>query len=451
MKLKNITMLAGLSLMSSHAIASNWLMLQGTEPSGSAPRAKVWGFVQPEYQSMSGTKLKAGPFKGQDMSPNLVKPDNKTESAFNIRRARIGIRGTNLPLDPNVNYFVLAEMGNNGITTKTKSIQLTDASITLNHIDGARIRIGQFKTPTAEEGLQAIHVFNYVNFTAGTDQLLLERFTDGDGSDGNGQPALLPDGTPNPTYKATTNPNGVNGPVGAFRDVGIQVFDAFKQGDWEHSYAVMLGNGNGINRSDNDDNKDTYVYWSSELVYGGKGARREGLKLFAWNHSGKRTLTTSGAGEYDRDRRGIGMTYLKDKVRAAAEYIKADGMIFNGSDGGAVPGASNNAGDNISTLNVLTEDEADAYYLDFGYKILPNLELDLRYDVLNRGTETTAGEREFETITLGAQYFFNKKSRMTINYELRDQEAPGFPASAPPNLIADSLDDRLSLQWLVIF
>ncbi len=445
MSIKKITLLAGLSLMSTQLHASNWLMLQGTEPDNSAPRAKVWGFIQPEYQSMSGTELKDGPFKGQDMSPNLVKPDNKTSSAFNMRRARIGVRGAGFPLDPKVNYFFLAEFGNNGITAKSKSGQMTDGSVTFNHIDGARIRIGQFKTPTAEEGLQAIHVFNYVNFTSGTDQLLLERFTDGDGSDGNGIP------TANSKSKVTTNPNGVNGPVGAFRDVGIQVFDTFKVDNWEHSYAVMYGNGNGINRSDNDDNKDTYLYWSSELVYGGKGPRRQGMKLFAWNHSGKRTLTTSGAGEYDRDRSGVGITYLKGKYRAAAEYIKADGMIFNGSDAGAVPGATNNAGDNIATLNVLTEGEADAYYVDFGYKVLPNLELDLRYDVLNRGTETDAGERQFDTVTLGAQYFFNKKSRMTINYEMRNQEAPGFPDSATPNLIADGLDDRLSLQWLVIF
>lgn len=434
MNFKNITLLAGLSLMSSHAVASNWLMLQGTEPANSAPRAKVWGFIQPEYQSMSGTKIPAGGFAGEDMSPNLIKPDNKSSKAFNIRRARLGVRGAGLPLDPDVNYFLLAEMGNNGITATTKSVQLTDASLTLNHIKGARIRIGQFKTPTAEEGLQAIHVFNYINFTTGTDQLLLERFTDGDGNSIPG------------------DANKPNGPVGAFRDVGVQVFDSFKQGDWEHSYAVMYGNGNGINRSDNDDNKDTYLYWSSEQVYGGQGARREGMKLFAWNQSGKRTLTTSGAGEYDRDRRGIGMTYLKGKVRAAAEYIKADGMIFNGSDGAAVPGTPNPNNPNaLASINVLTDDKADAYYVDFGYKILPKLELDLRYDVLNRGTETDAGERDFDTITVGGQYFFNKKSRMTVNYELRNQEAPGLPASHNANKIADALDDRLSIQWLVIF
>lgn len=444
MNIKKITLMAGLSLMSTQLLASNWLSLQGTEPESSAPRAKLWGFIQPEYQNTGGGELADGPFKGQVMSPNLVKPDNKSDNAFNIRRARIGVRGTGFPLDPKVNYFFLAEFGNNGITAKTKSGQLTDASVTFNHIKGARIRVGQFKTPTAEEGLQAIHVFNYVNFTSGTDQLLLERFTDGDGSDGDGKPV-------GGGGLVTTNPNGLNGSVGAFRDVGVQVFDTFKKGNWEHSYAVMYGNGNGINRSDNDDNKDTYLYWSSERVYAGKGPRRQGMKLFAWSQSGKRTLTTSGAGEYDRDRSGIGMTYLKGKYRAAAEYITADGMIFNGSDAGAVPGSKNNAGDNIATVNILTEGEADTYYVDFGYKVLPNLELDLRYDVLNRGTETAAGERQFDTVTLGAQYFFNKKSRMTFNYEIRNQDAPGFPDTAPPNLIADGLDDRFSLQWLVIF
>lgn len=446
MSIKNITLLAALSVLSTQVSASNWLMLQGTEPANSAPRAKVWGFIQPEYQSMSGTDLKAGPFAGQNMSPNMVKPDNKSHSAFNIRRARIGVRGEGFPLDPKVSYFFLAEFGNNGITGPSKDgVLLTDASVTFNHIEGARIRVGQFKTPTSEEGLQAIHVFNYVNFTNGTNQLLLERFTDGDGSDGNGKPLS------DPTAAETENANGLNGSVGAFRDQGIQVFDTFKSDDWEHSYAVMVGNGNGIGRGDNDDKKDTYIYWSSEQVYGGKGPRRQGMKLFAWNNTGKRTLTTSGAGEYDRKRSGVGITYLKGKYRAAAEYIKADGMIFNGTDGGAIPGSTNNAGDNISTVNVLTDGEADAYYLDFGYRVLPDLELDLRYDVLNRGTDTTPGERTFDTVTLGAQYFFNKKSRMTFNYEIRNQEAPGFPDSAPPNLIADSLDDRLSLQWLVIF
>ena len=41
-------------------------------------------------------------------------------------------------------------------------------------------------------------------------------------------------------------------PVGAFRDVGVQFFQSYKSGKWDHSYAVMFGNGNGLNFGDND-------------------------------------------------------------------------------------------------------------------------------------------------------------------------------------------------------
>lgn len=415
------------------AQAANWLMLQGAEPQDAAPRAKVWGFIQPEYTSTDDTLLKAGPWAGQKAIFNQMRPDLKTAQGFNMVRARIGVRGTALPLDSNVNYFVLAELGNNGITRQGGgSVKLTDASVTLNHIKGARVRVGQFKTPGSEEGLQAIHVFDYINFTGATNGLLLERFFDGDGSDIN-------------------SANAPNGPVGAFRDVSIQVFDAFKNGNWEHSYAAMIGNGNGITRGDNDDNLETYLYWSSERIYGGKGPRRKGWKMYAWHQDGKRTLTKNGAGEYDRTRSGVGSTYRKGKIHANFEYITADGMIFNGTDGGALPGARNNADTVTASFNMETKGEADGYYLDFGYHITPKWEVDVRYDVYNRMTDVSAKERRFETWTLGTQYFFNKKSRLIINYEMRDAEAPNLPSTAAPNKILDGMDDRISAQLLVVF
>lgn len=426
----------GLGLLSSVSIshAANWLALQGTEPEGQSQRARVWGFIQPEYQTTKGTKLPVGPSKGKNSAFNTIGPNFKSDSTFNIRRARIGVRGTGFPLDTKVNYFFLAEFGNNGITRPGGgggSAKVTDASITLNYVEGARIRVGQFKTPGAEEGLQAIHVFDYVNFTGITDGVLLERYFDNDGS-------------------AANTKNTPNGPVGAFRDIGIQVFDTFKVGNWEHSYAVMYGNGNGITRADNDDNKDTYLYWSSELVFAGKGARRQGLKLFAWNQSGKRTLIGAGKGEYDRDRRGLGATFRKDKYRAAFEFIDADGMIRNGTDGAGVPGSTANNGDVVS-VNIETQGEADGWYAHFGYAVIPKLELDIRYDIFNRMTNNAKKERTFEAVTLGAQYFFNKKTRATFNYEIRDAKAPNLPGSAGPNIIADSRDDRMSVQLITIF
>ncbi|HEB59593.1 MAG TPA: porin [Gammaproteobacteria bacterium] len=437
------------------AQAANWLMLQGTERAGAAPRAKVWGFVQPEIQSTDGTLLKAGPFSGQNAIFNVIRPDNKSNETFNIRRARIGIRGTGFPPDSRVNYFFLAEFGNNGITRPgggTGSAKITDASVTLNHIKGMRVRVGQFKTPGAEEGLAAIHVFDYINFTNFAFTQLLERYFNGDGSTTPGNAAGTCGGV---TASCANLPNG---PVGAFRDVGIQLFDTFKDGDWEHSYAIMYGNGNGITRGDNDDNKDTYLYWSSELVYGGRGPRRQGWKLFAWSQTGKRTLTganaaggTGGAGEYDRDRSGFGTTYRRGQHRAAFEYFTADGMIFNGTDGGAIAGSTNNGGTGIASFNVATTGEADGYYIHYGYAPNPKWEFDIRYDIMNRLTNSTTGERKFETTTLGVQYFFNKKSRFVFNYEIRSAEAPNLAGSATPNVILDSIDDRLSAELLIIF
>ncbi len=416
--------------------AANWLMLQGTEPPDAAGRAKVWGFIQPEFQSTGGSKLPAGPWKGQKAVFNQIGPDLDSDSTFNVRRARLGVRGTAFPLDNRVNYFFLAEAGNNGITKFGSAVALTDASITLNHIKYARLRLGQFKYPGSEEGLQAIHVFDYINFTNVSNFLLLERFFDSDGS----VPGM--------------DPNKPNGPVGAFRDIGIQLFDSIRAGDWEHSYAFMVGNGNGINRGNNNGKYNYYAYLSTERIFGGKGPRRQGWKLYGWFQTGERTLRAGPdqtKQDFDRTRWGFGTTLRKDKWRGAAEVIFADGMIFNGTDGGAVPGSLNNKGTAVSSFNVLPDDKAWGFYVDLGYRIHPKIELDIRYDYLDRGTETDANERVFQTVTFGAQYFFNKKVRLLVNYELRDAEAPELPGSAPPNQILDAMDDRISAQVLAVF
>ncbi|MCF6337271.1 MAG: porin [Gammaproteobacteria bacterium] len=444
--------------------AANWLMLQGTEPASTAGRAKVWGFIQPEYQQTRGSEIDAGPWTGQRAVFNAMRPDLKADKGFNTIRARVGVRGVGMPIDPKVNYFFLAEFGNNGITQQGGgSVKVTDASVTLNHIPGARIRVGTFKTPGSEEGLQAIHVFDYINFTGATNGLLLERFFNGNGSGTFVSPVAGPG-----TAADSGDANRPNGSVSAFRDTGVQVFDTFKQGSWEHAYAIMMGNGNGIARGENDDNKETYLYWSSERVYAGSGPRRQGWKMFAWKQSGKRTLSTEGAGEYNRDRAGLGTTYKKGRHRAAFEYITADGMIFNGTDGGAIAGSVSNLpagaagkftgntdaggdGQVTASFNVEVEGEADGYYLHYGFAPNPRWEFDVRYDVYNRMTDVSAKERQFKTWTLGTQYFFNRKSRVIVNYEIRNAEAPNLPVSDNANKILSGMDNRFSAQLLIIF
>ena len=407
--------------------AANWLMLQGTEKADQAPRAKLWGFAQINYQKTNDTKLKAGPGKGGPAAFNQLAPQLSNSNGFNIQRARLAVRGANLPLDKNVNYFLMTELGNNGITTGENGSQgqLTDASITLNHIDGARVRVGLFKTPGSEESFKAIPVFNYVNFTSATNRLLIERHFDNSSGDSKRR-----------------------SPVGAARDMGIQVFDAFRQGDWEHSYALMLGNGNGLAFNDIDNDKDTYLYLSTEKIFGdSKGPRRNGMKFYAWSHNGKRTIDDKSG--HKRDRAGFGATYFDGKYRLAAEYITADGMLFNGTTGARTP-------DDGGTFSVLKDQKANGYHLDVGYRIKPNIELNARYDVLNHATDSNgdggeAAERLFTTTTLGAQYFFNKKTSARLNYELRDAEAPNLNSSAPPNQILSGFDNRLSAQLMMVF
>ncbi len=436
----------GLLALSVNALGANWLTLQGTEPEGAEQLAKVWGFVQVQYQDDSSDPYLPDPDNPDGprlyIPPKLINADFESQSQFNVNRARIGVRGVAMPLDQKINYFLLLEMGNNGITEPGNSFsKATDASITLNHLKGARFRMGLFKYPGAEEGLQAIHVFDYINFTWVTAQMLLERFPNR-----NYTPNIAPQSLP-----VETPLNGYEASVGAFRDVGVQMFDWFNVGNnWELSYAIMVGNGNGLNFGDNDNNKDTYVYASAEKVFGGRGARRQGLKFFAWSQTGDRTADLTNdddfnPAEYDRDRMGFGFKFLRKGWRASAEYMKGEGMIWQAPHNpsfGIGPGQGNPA----SPAGNGALAEGAGFYVEGGWRI-PNTkwELDLRYDEYNRLDGNTF-QIDFERTTLGVQYFFNPRVRIALNYEARSGNAPNFGPGAGPNRNVDGIDDRIGVQ-----
>ena len=102
----------GLLVLSANAFGANWLTLQGTEPEGAEQLGKVWGFVQVQYQDDSSDPNPAGGY----IPPKLIAPDWESQSQFNVNRARIGVRGVAMPIDQKINYFLLLELGNNGIT-----------------------------------------------------------------------------------------------------------------------------------------------------------------------------------------------------------------------------------------------------------------------------------------------------------------------------------------------
>ena len=301
------------------------------------------------------------------------------------------------------------------------------------------MRIGLFKTPGPEEVYQGIFTFDYINFTDAMNQLMLERFSTGVNSTADGNNVL-------------TNTETGWSSFGAARDIGVQVFDSFKtNGGWDHSYSVMLGNGNGLSTGGTAEGEDLYLYWSSELALpGGVGPWSHGLKMFAWSHSGQRKLdmTDDGADNaviYDRKRSGVGVKYRHKQWRVVAEYLKGTGLIFQGPE-------KPNFGFGTPASRQDLRGESDGYYLDLGYYIPgTKWEVDLRYDAYNRSKTHPNLAAEFRTITYGIQYHFNRKTRFTLNYSVRDAKAVGSDPFANLKSGLEGIDNRLALQATIVF
>jgi len=446
--------------ISQSVLAADWLMIQGTEKPGQSARARVWGFIQAQYQQDNSDANSTGTYA----PPKLIGPDLESRSAFNINRARIGVRGTGMPLDSNVNYFFLVEFGNNAITNPGKSFaKITDASVTLNHFkEYGRVRVGQFKIPMAEEIYQGIALFDYVNFTEGTNQLLLER-------------------TPNIQYKnnistqaipVATALNGFENSVAAARGIGVQLFNTIKVAPtWEVGYSFMVENGNGINTSDNNGPKDRHFYFNLTKVYKGVGPRRQDWKTFAWYTTGKRDVNirddsgstpTYAFQRFDRTRYGVGTKYYKLPFRVTAEWMRGKGVIFQGPHkpnyilaDGVANSTTNSAAAKVNHFTSGLRDDAQAtsWYIEGAY-IVPKTkwEFDLRIARFNRLEDTNA-EVEFKNTTVGVQYHLNKKTRLAVNIESRNYEAIGTatPVPAALNNNLSGVDKRYSIQLTHIF
>ncbi|MHB9119845.1 MAG: porin family protein [Burkholderiales bacterium] len=443
----SLALLAALGTASS-AWATNWLQLQNNE-APDASTFKVFGFIQPTYSSNEGGAVNglAGgkpvtAYNGRTPVFNTVTPDSTNRDELQIMRARIGARGYIPGTDKKINYFVLIEGGKNGIT-RTHDIAFSDAAVTFNYIPGARIKAGLFRAPTGEEAFQGVQVFDYIYFSGVTDGLLNERFL---------QKATPSAGrTAAPTTLAQSN---VVGSVAGFRDVGVEVYDWFKKDKMEYAYAVMVGNGNGIDSlHDNNGSKDVTARVQAAYVFGGGGGpKREDVMGYLWHQEGKRTF---GGQDYTRMREGVGAKYLRNGLRFSGEYIRGSGMILGGPN---VPfqdiGAP--AFQPLTTVGLGSSYKANGWYLDAGWRFMPKWEADVRYDEYDRFTNDAANERLFTTWTLGGQYFMSKSTRIAVNYDFRKQKVSNPGALTAANLnnataIADSMGNRVTAQLTYLF
>ncbi len=471
--------LAGAASMSLPAYATNWLKLQGTQPPGVTAHAKFWGFIQPGYARTPGTELPAtmkggaAGLKGTRPNFNNIGPNQTSSNTFSLRRARIGVRGSVTPLSNNIDYFFLAEFGNNALSgSRGYHPVITDASVTFNQLkEFVRFRLGLFKIPGApEEGLQGIPMLPYINFDSVTNQLILERFVNAVGSGlncwntVNGQ--TLPKagncgpGTKNGIPVASGGVySSVNG-LGAFRDMGLMAFNWFRRGPWELTYGVMVGNGSAIDRLDTNNNKDINGRLQVSYIFGNsKGPYRSDITGLVWYQNGDRAFNGHS---YHRTRMGFGgmgrTGFMRPgAIRASAEYMFGKGMIFAGA-----PFRSTDT----NTKQPVTMFPGDnnggrGFYVEGAVFATHHIQLEARYDQYDRLFNDPMNERMFRSWTLGAQYFFNPHARVTLNYAINslDVQNPGaFPTTKPgkaklsnAEAVANSFDNRLDLQVTLIF
>jgi len=514
--LLSISIILGLTLAGS-ANAANWHKLIGTEPGGTAHTLQVWGFLQPTFEKDYSDPIKGGvggfgnAANGTLPVPGTLPPDRTAQSTFYMRRARLGIRGTMLPINNDIDYFILTEMGQNGVTRQDGGVHLLDASLTFNQFSrglddnglanlGARIRVGQFiQSATSQSFTQStpghrIHIW----FPEASFQLALRRLANDNGR-----------------HNWPEDEVSVN----AGRDVGIQLFDwaefpAKKGGPWEFTYSATLANGTTIGELNRDDNYRQY-YWLSfaKLFDNTRGARRHDAMLYAWYQKGdtlfnddidnngvsdrlpnapnfqggigqykpfdltfgpvscgNRVCRNGNERDYEQKYWGAGFSYFDKpfanlgQMRFEAEYQKQEGLIFDGPQSPSA--ALNDVVGGFDSILYQLDGESEGWYVDTGYDIHKHLglknrtTLNLRYDEFDRNKGNIRREANFKTWTLTGEYFFHNKARLTLGYQFREASAdnrqdfagPGVPKpKTNGNAVLKQVDNRLGVQVTFIY
>jgi hypothetical protein len=435
--------------MTTPAQAADWVMLQGVERPDVTHR--FFGVVQLNYANNFGCDPLEGLVGTSAVNNGLlvnncrVAPELRDQKAdFYIPNLQVGLRGNLIP--GRINYFVAVNAGENaanyqlGNTERKHLLTLTDASLTFSYIPGVRVRVGRMRVPGAEEFYSGLKAKDYMFPTDFISRVYLERMVKGNAKNTTSIPGQgYGTQTSNGLGPITGNINTYAEDSSFGRDMGIQFFDAFKNEKWTHTYAVMIGKGEGIHGFDIADGKyDRNLYWSSEYdLPGGAGPLKHGVKLYAYHQYGVRQFIIDSAGtkskDFDRIRYGIGAKALgeifgegRGKHRLGFELNYAEGMIFHSNTASAADAPFGG----LVQIAAERDNKARGITLDYGYYLNKHWQFDVRWSRDNLLYETdgknwTPGfERIYTNTTLGVNYHFTPDMRLTFNYEFRNAEAP---------------------------
>lgn len=392
----------------SGAFGADWLTLNNTER-GQDEGIRPIAFVQPHVGASTqgaASGLQGGLAAYEGEVPLFNRVYGPGPVGFGLRRARFGVRGT--VGHPDVSVFFLLEAGSNGITREAP-VALTDATVSWSPHRAFGVRVGQQKLPLMEETLPAVPVaYEWIWFS-------------------------------NTALKLTGENHARNGqfiaPFSAFRDVGAQVFGVAREGQWEASWAAMVGQGRSAGL-DVDDHQDLAGRVMLAHVIGeSKGPFREEVSVVLWGQTGGRTLDE---GDVTRSRAGFAARVELGKLWTLAEGVVADGAVEMGTrppfPGGAVVVAPEGHGRG-GVISAGYRHEVDDIGT-FGIKA--------RYDELRLWTDLPEDTRVFRTVTGGLSFDPLPKLGVLLTYEHRVVLAPD--AGAAVQGLLGQVGDRVDLQ-----
>ncbi len=280
--------------------------------------------------------------------------DENGTNTFGEHRARIGI---DAQPDDHWEWRIYTEFGGSGcnfissaslstsgtLSSNTSQKQyafLLDAWVRYKFNQLANVQAGQFKIPFSQENLADDRYYDFIDHSQIGCYLVPDR-----GNGGNG------------------------------RDLGVQFDGTYAESSerkWVQ-YAVAVVNGNGIDYSDTNKNKDVV---GRVVVYPLKD-----LSLGASVYRGHETSVG-----YAHDAEGGEIAYVHDPFFAKAEYIAGV--------------------DNTTDRN--------GWYLEGGYKIIPKVQVALRYDTYDANADKSGYNTDQETV--GLNWFINQNAKLQFNY-----------------------------------
>lgn len=321
---------------------------------------------------------------------NQATSSKKVDNEFRVRRARLTASGN---VSEELSYKLTASLDGPTPASSASTVRLWDAYVTYTFNPLAAVTAGQIKYDFSLEGLEA-----------------------------------TPDRVPVLRSEAVNDIAGKLGTKGgSFRDIGVKLNGSYEK-FLNLTYGLDVINGSGMNAGDNNAEKDIVARASISPV--------EGLTIGASGYKGKGQDQTEERFEVQETAYGADAEYHIQNLKLRGEYITGKWENWDVATSSAASGRKQNPW---------------GWYLQASYKLppVPALELMGRFEDYRKDSYTA--DSDLKTTTLGAAYYIKGKSRIAVNYLIRNPGGSPIVTAQETDATGSRIGNLLLIQALLVF